>query len=175
VPIPPDRIRDPFEKNVPGIGVGRDGARTPMQWDEHANSGFTQGEPWLPLAKDWPENNVEHLRHEADSIYTLYRRVMHCRRHHKVLSLGAYRAVHANGDLLAFVREGGGQPILVALNFGSHPATAEFGEDVRGRVLISTYCDSTDKPISAAINLRANEGLIVELAPNARIPTAVLS
>src|SRR5690242_17904552 len=68
VPIPPERVRDPFEKNVPGIGVGRDGARTPMQWDDHANAGFTTAEPWLPLADHWKENNVEHLRHEANSI-----------------------------------------------------------------------------------------------------------
>jgi alpha-glucosidase len=175
VPIPRDRIRDPFEKNVPGIGVGRDGARTPMQWDDHTYSGFSKSDPWLPLAPHWRENNVEHLRHEADSIYTLYRRVMHSRRHYKALNLGDYRAVHAQGDLLAFAREWENQRILVALNFGDYPATAKFGEDVRGRILISTYCDSADEPVASRINLRGNEGVIIELALGARIPSAVLS
>src|SRR3954453_3090027 len=41
VPIPPDRIQDPLEKNVPGIGVGRDGARTPMQWEAREHAGFS--------------------------------------------------------------------------------------------------------------------------------------
>jgi alpha-glucosidase len=51
VAIALDQVRDPFEKNVPGIGVGRDGCRTPMQWDAGVHGGFTTGEPWLPLAK----------------------------------------------------------------------------------------------------------------------------
>ena len=41
VPIPPDRVQDPFEKNVPGLGLGRDPARTPMQWSAAPNAGFT--------------------------------------------------------------------------------------------------------------------------------------
>jgi alpha-glucosidase len=50
VDIPRDRVRDPFERNVPGIGVGRDGCRTPMQWDASENAGFSKVNPWLPMA-----------------------------------------------------------------------------------------------------------------------------
>jgi hypothetical protein len=46
---------------------------------------------------------------------------------------------------------------------------------VRGRVLISTFCDRADKPVATRITLRGNERVIIELAPGARIPTAVLS
>ena len=53
VAIAPDQVRDPFEKNVPGIGVGRDGCRTPMQWDATAHAGFSTATPWLPLADDY--------------------------------------------------------------------------------------------------------------------------
>ena len=53
VAIAPDQVRDPFEKNVPGIGVGRDGCRTPMQWDATPNAGFSTAQPWLPLADDF--------------------------------------------------------------------------------------------------------------------------
>ena len=52
VPIPPEPVQDPWEKNVPGLGLGRDPERTPMQWDAAPNAGFTTGEPWLPLADD---------------------------------------------------------------------------------------------------------------------------
>jgi alpha-glucosidase len=47
VAIPPERVQDPFEKNVPGIGVGRDGCRTPMQWTAGRDAGFSTSEPWL--------------------------------------------------------------------------------------------------------------------------------
>src|SRR3954462_7425681 len=73
VAIPPDRVRDPFEKNVPGIGVGRDGCRTPMQWDASRNAGFPAGEPWLPLADDAVHENVENLTADTGSILNLYR------------------------------------------------------------------------------------------------------
>jgi alpha-glucosidase len=58
VALPAECIRDPFEKRVPGIGVGRDGCRTPMQWDDGPNSGFSECEPWLPIADDFRETNV---------------------------------------------------------------------------------------------------------------------
>jgi alpha-glucosidase len=49
VPIPPDRIRDPLERRVPAANLGRDGARTPMQWSTKSYAGFSNSEPWLPL------------------------------------------------------------------------------------------------------------------------------
>jgi len=52
VAIAPDQVRDPFEKNVPGIGVGRDGCRTPMQWNATPYAGFSTATPWLPLSDD---------------------------------------------------------------------------------------------------------------------------
>ena len=53
VPIPVDEVQDPFEKNEPGMGLGRDPQRTPMQWSAAAHAGFTTGAPWLRLADDW--------------------------------------------------------------------------------------------------------------------------
>ena len=57
VPIPPERVQDPWERNVPGLGLGRDPVRTPMQWDAGPNAGFARAgaEPWLPLAPDYRE------------------------------------------------------------------------------------------------------------------------
>jgi alpha-glucosidase len=52
VPIAPDEIQDPFEKNESGKGVGRDPPRTPMPWDNSQNAGFTLGRPWLRLAEE---------------------------------------------------------------------------------------------------------------------------
>src|SRR4249919_3011452 len=58
VPIPPDRVHDPIEHSMPGLGLGRDGARTPMQWDSGPSAGFSSAQPWLPLADDFATGNV---------------------------------------------------------------------------------------------------------------------
>ena len=73
VPIAPEQVRDPFEKNVPGIGVGRDGCRTPMQWDASAHAGFSTAKPWLPLAHDASHENVVNLDGGQASILSLYK------------------------------------------------------------------------------------------------------
>src|SRR3982074_3119765 len=73
VAIAPDQVRDPFEKNVPGIGVGRDGCRTPMQWDATPYAGFSATQPWLPLADDFPHENVVNLEADSRSILSLYK------------------------------------------------------------------------------------------------------
>ena len=52
VPIAPEQVQDPAEKNEPGLGLGRDPERTPMPWDGSLLAGFTSGEPWLPLGTD---------------------------------------------------------------------------------------------------------------------------
>jgi glycosidase len=59
--IPPDRVLDPFEINVPGLGLGRDGARSPMAWSDGVYAGFSQSEPWCPLIEDWAITNVANL------------------------------------------------------------------------------------------------------------------
>src|SRR3569833_84734 len=57
VAIPPDAVQDPWEKNEPGLGLGRDPSRTPMQWDATANAGFSTARPWLPLDANYAVSN----------------------------------------------------------------------------------------------------------------------
>lgn len=158
--IPPERIRDPYEKNVPGLGLGRDGVRTPMQWDGTAHAGFSDVEPWLPVAPDYTEVNVAVQRGEAASMLTLYRRLLALRRHHPALALGDYEPMAAEGDLLLYVREYEDERILVALNLGDEPLSAS-GDHFSGEVLLSTFCDREGERIAGEIGLRANEGMVV--------------
>jgi alpha-glucosidase len=118
VPIPPDRVRDPFEKNVPGLGLGRDGCRTPMQWDASPPAGFSSVQPWLPLAEDAATCNVATQRSDFASLYNLYRRLIAFRRKSPALTGGSYRPLVAADDVLAYIREADGEQVLVALNFG---------------------------------------------------------
>src|SRR5690606_31540544 len=80
VPIPPERVQDPFEIQVPGHGFGRDPQRTPMQWNTKVNAGFSTASPWLPVGPDADIYNVEAERDDLQSTLSLYRRLLKLRR-----------------------------------------------------------------------------------------------
>ena len=165
VPIAPELEQDPQGLNQPGLGLSRDPARTPMQWDAGPHAGFTTGTPWLPLAADYPAVNVAAARDDPRSLLTLHRRPIALRRAAPALAVGSYAPVPAEGDLLAYLRAGNNRRFLVVLNLGDAPRvfTPE-GTAVRGRVALTTYLDREGEPIAGAIALRPDEGLIIELA-----------
>ncbi len=162
VPIPPDRVQDPFEKNVPGIGVGRDPQRTPMQWTSGPNAGFTEGDPWLPISADSETVNVERQRDDPGSLLSLYRRLIDLRQSQPALSIGSYRPIPAEGDVLAYMRLKGETRLLIALNLGPEPATLSPPTSSHHHLLMTTYMDQGDHPIDGEIHLRPHEGVIVE-------------
>ncbi|MEP9351784.1 alpha-amylase family glycosyl hydrolase [Xanthobacter sp. KR7-225] len=165
VPIPPERVMDPWEKRVPGLGLGRDGARTPMQWDSGPFAGFSTVEPWLPLAADYTEVNVQAEKASPFSMLTLTRALLALRRARPALTRGSYRRLGADGDLLAYVREGEGERLLVALNLGGDPLSLALPDGgPKGEVLLSTYCDREGEKVAGALAVRPNEGVMTALA-----------
>jgi alpha-glucosidase len=160
--ILPEQVQDPFEKNVPGIGIGRDGCRTPMQWAATKSAGFSDTDPWLPVADNFRDENVDNFRKDKGSLYWLYRRLIDLRRKNVALAGGSYKPLMATGDLLLFYRELGDEQLLVALNMGSQPIAVSFlDEGLSGRVLLSTFTDREREEVRANIDLRGNEGLLV--------------
>jgi alpha-glucosidase len=164
VQIPPERVRDPFAKNVPGLNVGRDGCRTPMQWDATTNAGFSAGDPWLPLSDEYQEEKVEAQRCDKASSFSLYRRLITLRRARAALLRGTYHPLHATGDLLLYVRAHANERLLVALNLGNEPLRASIGDKSCGTVLLSSGADRENEEVHAAIDLRPCEGLVIQLA-----------
>ena len=164
VPIPPELVQDPFEKRVPGMGVGRDPERTPMQWEDSANAGFTQGKPWLPIAEDYPVVNVAAQMDDHRSMLALYTRLLRLRREEPALSRGSWSLLVQTGDVLAYERRHRDRRLLVALNLGDQPHAVMFPEGIpEGRVLLSTYLDRDGEVIGRELDLRADESLILEL------------
>ena len=174
VPIPPDRVRDPFKRNVPGIGCGRDGARTPMQWDATPHAGFSAVEPWLPVAAGYTRDNVEREGREPGSMLDLYRRLIGARRRSPALRVGAYRPIVASGDLLLFVREAPGERMLVALNLGDGTLPVAFPDrHLCGEIVVSSGADRDGSVSQGEIVLRGNEGVVMTLGPDVVIPRSV--
>ena len=164
VEIPPARIQDPVEHRVPGLGLGRDPERTPMQWDGGRNAGFTQGTPWLPLAPDAPRVNVAAERNQPGSMLTLYRRLIALRRTEPALAVGSFAPVLADGNLLGYRRELDGTAFLVALNFGAtEQRFVPRRQDLRGRIELSTHLDRAGQAVDGAFRLRGNEAVVVRL------------
>ncbi len=164
VTIAPDQVRDPLEKNVRGQGLGRDGCRTPMQWDRTTHAGFSSVESWLPVGIMDHDNVVAQLC-DNTSMYWLCRRLIDLRRKCPALSLGSYGSVRADENLLIFTREHGGEQLLVALNFAGEPAAASFPSgEWSGRLLISSAGDRAGESVRGSVNLRAHEGTVVEIS-----------
>jgi alpha-glucosidase len=162
VDIPSERVQDPWEKNLPGRGLGRDPVRTPMQWDGSRNAGFSDVEPWLPLSPDCSRVNVRAQERDPASMLTLHRALLALRRREPALSVGDWAAVEAEGSVLAFTRSHGGTRFLVALNLGSEPASLRVGRS--GMVELGTLPGSEGQPVDRTLRLRGDEGVIVRLA-----------
>ena len=162
VDIPREAVQDPWEKNEPGLGLGRDPSRTPMPWDGSACAGFTTGYPWLPLAPDHADRNVAAMVRDETSILALHRRLIELRRRHPALSLGDYWPIEAEGAVLAYERRHGNETFVVALNLGGEPECVRLPS--RWRALLSTRLDREQEIAGPDIALRANEGLILRPA-----------
>ena len=162
--IPQDEIQDPAEKNQPGIGMGRDPERTPMQWDNSASAGFTTGSPWLPIAHDFRLHTVETEDRDHASMLSLYRGLLALRREHTALLLGEIYDVTPAGDsefpVLAYRRSDGAERIQVLLNLGEEPQTASC---LAGRILLSTNASRAPVRVSGGVTLDPREGVIVLL------------
>ncbi|MBE1526893.1 oligo-1,6-glucosidase/alpha-glucosidase [Sphingopyxis sp. OAS728] len=162
VPIPPDRIRDPQDLRQPGLGLGRDGARTPMAWDDSVNAGFSDAEPWLPLHPDWPVRNVAVQEADPASMLTLYRRLLELRRHHDALGIGAFELHPSSPDVLQYGRSEGDEYFVVALNFGPVPHELSLPPGSGAASLIL----STHGRTSFDGTLQPDEGVIFQLKAN---------
>jgi alpha-glucosidase len=164
--IPPDRVSDPMEKNKPGLGLGRDPERTPMQWDGSPNAGFCSPgtEPWLPLAADYQQINVAVEREDPLSMLRLTRRLIELRRSRPALSIGSYHAIDGVPDgCFVYQRQSDDQHYLIALNFSGQEQVVKLPEMGNGRILLSTYLDREEQVDLAFIRLRGEEGYILEV------------
>src|SRR5882757_5256751 len=167
VAIAADQVRDPFEKNVPGIGVGRDGCRTPMQWNATPNAGFSTSTPWLPLADDFIHENVANLEADSRSILSLYKALIDLRKKLPQLMSGDYVPIVAQGDLLLYRRQRAGATVVIALNLGAEPVSiASYAAGLDGEILLSTFLDRQGEKIHGVLDLRGNEGAIIGASPS---------
>jgi alpha-glucosidase len=168
VPVPPERQKDPFGIRVPGLG--RDGCRTPMQWNVAPHAGFASPEVvecWLPPNPNYRETNVERQLADPTSFLNLYRSLLAYRKSTPALQWGSYRPLDpVADDCYIYLRQAERQKVLVALNFSEWAQTLDLSAFGAGLVQVSTYMDRERQANLARLVLRPYEGLIVEFASN---------
>ncbi|PSP96143.1 glucohydrolase, partial [Halobacteriales archaeon QS_1_68_44] len=130
----------------------RDNARTPMQWDDSPNAGFTAGEPWLPVNPDYTEVNAAATDADPDSVLNYYRRLVELRDRYPVLADGRYVPLTPDHpSVWAYDRVGDDERLRVVLNWTDEATDPPVG--ITGENLIENY-ESTDRlrPYEARIH-----------------------
>lgn len=171
VAIPADKIQDPPAINQPEIAhiVGRDPERTPMQWDDSPNAGFSSPETpdlWLPLAPNYKEVNVKNELAVPHSFLNYFRKLLATRKSSPALLYGDYQSVDvgsANADCFVYTRQAGEQHLLIALNFSAKDQPLKLNQYGVGKIVLSTNLDRDGEVNLADFTLRANEGCIIAL------------
>jgi alpha-glucosidase len=166
VPIPAEKEQDPWGKRVPGLG--RDPQRTPMQWTDGTNAGFSSADPqvlWLPLSPDYQKINVAVQLKDPRSILNLYRSLLSYRRSYLSLQVGDYQPLDDLPDsVFAYLRQAHGFPgMLVVLNFAAEEVRLQLPGKWRGRLVLSTYMDQEGEIDLQHLTLRVYEGLLIEV------------
>ena len=167
VPVPVDEMHDPQGINMPDKNLSRDPARTPMQWDNSNNAGFSAAKPWLRLDKSWKRVNVAVQKEDQYSMLNLHRRLIRLRQSEPSLMHGIYTPIHSETNAIAYIREAKGHDrFFVLLNLGHAPCYFRPGLlQLKGRIEIATSPELEGLEIGDHIDLSGDEGLIVRLYP----------
>jgi oligo-1,6-glucosidase len=125
--------------------MGRDNARTPMQWDAGAQAGFTTGEPWIPVNPNFTEINAEAARTDPDSVFHHYRRLHELRHAEPVVAHGDFTMLLPDDErVYAFTRRLGDVELLVLGNFSGEATAVELPE-AGGELVLGNYADAGEE------------------------------
>jgi alpha-glucosidase len=162
-----EEVQDPVGKRYWPANKGRDGERTPMQWDATAQAGFTTGRPWLKIPATASERNVAVEEGDASSILNFYRRLISLRRRSPALLDGDYLSTGNDPHIFAYRRRTPAQTMLVALNMSGESRSLPLDANVLGpatgwRVVFSNRAARTGSEVKESLPLAPFEAVIVE-------------
>ena len=126
-------VKDPIGRVGWPQEKGRDGERTPMQWDDSPNAGFTRGVPWLPVPPSYKTVNVAAELKDPASILNTYKSLLALRHQNRALLDGDYVALNENdGNVLSYLRRYKNEAVLVVLNMSAQPQDVSFDLSPQG-------------------------------------------
>ncbi|WP_204104941.1 MULTISPECIES: alpha-glucosidase [Spirulina sp. CCY15215] len=168
VDTPPDRldeVQDPRGRLRWPEYKGRDGCRTPMQWNEQTNAGFTEGTPWYKIAPDYLHRNVAVQGQDPDSILNYYKQLIQLRRDRPSLRQGTLTLIGKDEQVLAYTRQTDEEQLLILLNMSPQSKSFSLPEfaDRLGQILLSTHPEKDSAMVGETLPLMPFEGAIALL------------
>lgn len=137
----------------------RDNSRTPMQWNNKANAGFTTGDPWLKVSENFHQINVEKECSEG-SIFNYYKELIRLRKELKVISEGSYRGILMDHpSVYAYVREFEGEQLLVFNHFYADTVTIGVPEEFLNRRNVYLIGNGIKRELDSTLTLAPYETL----------------
>ena len=155
-----EKGRDPavvFEELLP---LSRDNSRTPMQWSDDYQAGFTTGTPWIKVNPNYPEINVDEALADSDSVFYYYQQLIQLRKKHSVMVYGDYEDLSEDHEhVYAYTRSLNGETWLIVLNHADVENTVELqGVTLSDRKLLLSNYSSAEGTL-----LRPHEARIYQL------------
>lgn len=142
----------------------RDNSRTPMQWNDSNNSGFTTGTPWIPVGKSYKEVNAENAVKDSDSIFNHYKKLIKLRKQYDVISKGNIKMIlEDHTKVMAYVRRYENKVLLVINNFYGESTKVNIPSEIlnectNSKIILSNYSDSCN--LDGEISLRPYESIV---------------
>ncbi len=159
-----ERIEQGFNKEdiMHSIHIkARDNARTPMQWNDSENGGFTTGKPWMKVNENYKYINVNENLNDENSIFYHYQKLIKLRKNNKVIQYGKYILLDENNpSVYAYKRVLDDKSIVVICNFYEKPVTFELDGIEKFNVVLNSYKDTNIE--TGKIHLRSYEAVILE-------------
>jgi len=154
-PTRKEDVKDPIGQLGWPRQKGRDGERTPMQWNGTPNAGFTTGIPWLPVPLAYQTHNVASEQKDPNSILNFYKNLLALRHTNKALLDGDYVALNQDDpNVYSYLRSYKGQAVLVVLNMSENPQNVRFNLSKQGfsageaKTLLSTINGGASQKLS---------------------------
>ena len=134
--------------------ISRDNARTPMQWDDSANAGFTTGTPWIKVNSNYPKVNAKQEVSDPDSVFSYYKKLIRLRHENEIIVYGDYELLAPEDEaLFIYTRMLGTQRLMVLCNFTEKEVSipAEVTEQIPtdAKLLIGNYSKQKEKVLQA--------------------------
>ena len=139
----------------------RDNARTPFQWDDSENAGFSTGTPWIMVNPNYKEINAKDQLERADSVFHYYQKLIRLRKEQEVIVYGTYDLLLPDSkEIYAYTRTLGEEKLLVVCNFYEPEVSFEMPEEfIGGTCLISNYPEVS---LKAEMTLRPYEAFVIK-------------